>query len=257
MSEALATAIPRAQLVWAGRSDQGLVRKRNEDSFGLFAGGAGKTRHLLVVADGVGGSAAGDVASRIAVAAIQMAFQAGGENGQPGPILEAALRGANVAVLAAAAAEPRLKTMATTCTAALLAGRRFTIAHVGDSRAYLRRRGVLRRLTCDHTVAEDFRVRGLAPAPEGAGLRQVITRCLGMSETLAVDLVTSEPLAPGDALLLCTDGLGRCVSDEEIDEFLRVAQPAAACGLLIDLVRRRGAPDNVTVAIAAIVPTRN
>jgi len=254
MSDALATAIPRALLLWAARSDQGLVRKRNEDSVGLFAGETGKTRHLLVVADGVGGSAAGDVASRVAVSAINAAFLTAAEDGQPGRLLEAALRDANAAVLAAAATEPRYHKMATTCTAALLFGRRFTIAHVGDSRAYLRRRGVLRRLTRDHTVAEDFREKGLAPPGPGSGFQQVITRCLGMGEALAIDLVTTEPLAPDDVLLLCTDGLNRCVSDEEIDEFLRVAQPAAACGLLIDLVRRRGAPDNVTVAIAAVVP---
>lgn len=254
MSEALATAIPRARLVWAAQSDQGLVRKRNEDSVGLFAGEGGSTRHLLVVADGVGGNAAGDVASRLAVASIQAALQEGREDGQPAAILEAALHAANAAVLAAASAEPQLRKMATTCTAALLAGRRFTIAHVGDSRAYLRRRGALKRLTRDHTVAEQFREKGLTPAGGASAFQQVITRCLGMADELVVDLVSSEALAPGDTLLLCTDGLGRCVSDEEIDEFLRVAQPAAACGLLIDLVRRRGAPDNVTVAIAAIVP---
>ncbi len=239
------------KLVVAAASDLGCVRMNNEDSFGVFPNRAAPGG-LLVVADGMGGAAAGEVASRMAVDRIRDGFaetlpRSGGRGA-----LVAAIAGANGAIFARARKESHLSGMGTTCAAAAIVGNKLFHAHVGDSRVYLIAGDSLALLTQDHTVtAELGRVAGGGRV--ATEMKHVLTRCLGNAAGVEVD-ASDEPidLAPGDTLLLCTDGLWNLVTSEEIQEIAAGADPAAAAKQLIELALSRGGDDNVTVQVARV-----
>ena len=217
-------------------TDVGRTRSGNEDSY--FCG-----RTVFAVADGLGGHQGGEVASAAAVA--PLAALDGRELTDPAEAAEAltaAIREANAAIIDQAAGDPGLWGMGTTVTAAALAGdRHLQLAHVGDSRAYLLRDGSLEQLTTDHTVV------GVHPE------RSILTRAVGLDPHIPVDTPDPLELAPGDQVLLCSDGLTEAVGDPRIAELLTTGPDGdAACRALIDAANDAGGPDNITVVLIRV-----
>src|SRR3546814_402674 len=230
------------------QSDVGRVRRHNEDSFAVR-----EVLGLWVVADGMGGSAAGGVASAIAVDVIAREV----EGGAP---LDSAFAEANRSILHAAAAGQGRAGMGSTVVAAQLSGSDYTVAWVGDARAYLWGED-LRRLSHDHSRVQELLDAGMIDAEEARlhPQRSVITRVLGGPDgTAAAAEQISGSLAPGQGILLCSDGLTSEVPDEEIaavlSRNLASGQGQAAAEQLVSLALDHGGGDNVTVVL--LVPTR-
>lgn len=236
-------------LRYAARSDVGLVRSDNQDS--AYAG-----PHLLVVADGMGGHAGGDVASSVAVAALA---PLDGESHGPDDALdelETALDDARSEIIARSDAEPDLAGMGTTVTAILRAGNKLAMVHLGDSRGYLFRDGTLTQVTTDHTFVQHLVDTGRITPEEAEHhpQRSVVMRVLGdFDADVTADLSVREA-RPGDRWLLCSDGLSGYVSAETIAETLADLEDVDACAdRLVQLALRAGGPDNVTVVLADVV----
>jgi protein phosphatase len=235
-------------LDFSAASDAGLVRSHNEDSFALVPLSDGA---LLAVADGVGGSRAGEVASEIATETFVALLSSPATGGEPDSArLREALEAANERILEQGQSSEH-QGMGTTMTCAWVAHQRLAYAHVGDSRLYLYREGLLSRITQDHSVAEELVRRGSLP-PEQAvhhPQRHVLTRYLGL-HPLDCDEGT-EDLREGDVLLLCTDGLTDALSEREIEQELAAGFDGVALRL-VEAANRAGGPDNTTVAAVRI-----
>lgn len=236
-------------LRYAARSDIGLVRSNNQDS--AYAG-----PHLLVVADGMGGHAGGDVASSVAIAALA---PLDGESHGPDDALdelEHALDEAREEIIARSEATPELAGMGTTVTAILRAGNKLAMVHLGDSRGYLLRDGVLTQVTTDHTFVQHLVNTGKITAEEAEHhpQRSVVMRVLGDFDTdIAPDLSVREA-RPGDRWLLCSDGLSGFVSGETIARTLHEITDVDTCAeRLVQLALRAGGGDNVTVVVADVL----
>ena len=234
-------------LRYAARSDIGLLRDGNEDS-----GYAGP--RLLVVADGMGGHAAGEVASSVAVTVLSSL-----DDDSPGPDLlerlSSAVHGANAHLRDMVAGDPELDGMGTTLTALLRAGSRFGLVHVGDSRCYLLRGDELQQITHDHTFVQTLVDDGKITADEADHhpQRSLILRALDGRGEVDLDLSVREARA-GDRYLLCSDGLSGVVSEATLQETLATAEdPARAVNELIELALRGGGPDNITAIVADVV----
>ena len=232
-------------LRYAARSDRGLVRANNEDS--VYAGA-----RLLALADGMGGHAAGEVASQLVIAALAHL-----DDDEPGgdllSKLDAAVREGNSAIAAHVEADPELEGMGTTLTAILFAGNRLGLVHIGDSRGYLLRDGELAQITKDDTFVQTLVDEGRITAEEAHShpQRSLIMRALTGHE-VEPTLIMREARA-GDRYLLCSDGLSDPVSHETILEALQIADVAESADRLIELALRGGGPDNVTVVVADVV----
>ena len=236
-------------LSYAARSDVGLVRSNNQDSG--FAG-----PHLLMVADGMGGHAGGDVASSIAVATMAPLDDEAHGPDQALTQLDRALHEAQSALLARAKEEPKLKGMGTTVTALLRAGNKLVMAHIGDSRAYLLRDGELVQVTTDHTFVE-YLVQTGRITPEEADVhpqRSVVMRVLGDHDVEIVPDLSVREARAGDRWLLCSDGLSGVVSGDTLAEALQTIDDVDECAdRLVQLALRGGAHDNVTLIVADVV----
>lgn len=236
-------------LRYAARSDVGLVRANNQDSG--FAG-----PHLLMVADGMGGHAGGDVASSIAVATMAPLDDEAHGPDQALTQLDRALHEAQAALLARAKEEPQLAGMGTTVTALMRAGNKLVMAHIGDSRAYLLRDGELVQVTTDHTFVE-YLVQTGRITPEEADVhpqRSVVMRVLGDHDVEIVPDLSVREARAGDRWLLCSDGLSGVVSNDTLKETLTdVADVEECADRLIQLALRGGAHDNVTLIVADVV----
>ena len=235
-------------LRYAARSDVGLVRQENQDS-----GYAGP--HLLVVADGMGGHAAGDVASSIAIG--EMVSLDGESYGADDALdlLAAALRTANSELRRAMGSQPELAGMGTTVTALMRTGNKIAVAHIGDSRAYLLRDGTLTQITHDHSFVQSLIDEGRITEEEAEGhpQRSLVTRVLTGGNDDEPDLAMREARI-GDRYLVCSDGLSGFVARDTIEEVLVEAQPpGGAADRLLELAMRAGAPDNVTCIVADVV----
>ena len=232
----------------SARTDVGKTRDHNEDTFGIGEGEpAEQMGELLVVCDGMGGHAAGEVASKIAVDTI-LAVYYGDPSADRPQALEEAFEQANAQIFARGQGS-----MGTTGVAALLHHDALHIANVGDSRAYLVRDGEIRQLSRDHSFVGDQVAAGLI-TPDQARLsphRNVITRALGYQPEVSVDLFRL-PLQIGDAIVLSSDGMHGLVLDEEILQLVTTLPPEQAVQQLIDLANSRGGTDNITVAIAQV-----
>jgi protein phosphatase len=233
-------------LRYAAGSDVGLVRAGNEDS-----GYAGP--RLLVIADGMGGHAAGEVASSLVVASLA-SLDDDDLGGDLLDALSAAVASADRTLRRTIDADDALEGMGTTLTALLWSGTRVGLAHVGDSRGYLMRGGDLLRLTHDHTYVQSLVDSGQISAEEAEHhpRRSLLMRAMDGRNPAQPDLSVREVRA-GDRFLLCSDGLSGVVSEETIAEELREGDPADIVQKLIALALRSGAPDNVTVVIAEAV----
>jgi PPM family protein phosphatase len=231
----------------AGMTDTGRKRRQNEDAFVCDP-------PLFAIADGMGGAQAGELASRIAAAAIEDA--AGGLHDEDGVV--AAVRAANALIFERALKDPGAAGMGTTATVALVDEMRetLTVAHVGDSRAYRYRDGVLEQLTTDHSLVAELIRSGRLTEAEAAvhPHRSVITRVLGTDADVDVDTVTVS-LSPGDLVLLCSDGLSAMVRDEEIGRVLEgtAGDPHQATESLVRAANAAGGDDNVTVVLFELV----
>ncbi len=254
------------KIVAAGMTDVGRKRDHNEDEFVVEPGD-----RLFAVADGMGGHAAGEVASRIAIQSIVEFVQSTRQNidatwpyeydtnlSTDGNMLRTAIWLANQKICEAVQETAEFKDMGTTVVSLLVsADRKATLAHVGDSRAYLLRDGEIRQITSDHSWVNEQCKQGFL-TPDDAirhPFRNVVTRALGSRREVIVD-VTEEPLQPDDRVLLCSDGLNSMLDDAAI---LRAAGEAGtdleqACGDLIAAANDRGGDDNITVILVHATP---
>lgn len=234
-------AMPR--LNCAGRTDIGHVRERNEDA--IVVDGT-----LVAVADGLGGHAGGELASKLATELLAASF-----TGSSVEELATAVRAANWVVWERASSAPALTGMGTTmCAAGLVDDGALAVVHVGDSRAYLAQDGSVHRLTEDHTVAAELIRDGELSEADAVGHphRAILTRALGVGPAVQVDAVR-RPVAAGDVLLLCSDGLFTHVSDDEIGSRLLSANaPQTTADELLELALSRGGADNVSVVVAEV-----
>ena len=232
-------------LRYAARSDRGLVRANNEDS--VYAGA-----RLLALADGMGGHAAGEVASQLVIAALAHL-----DDDEPGgdllSKLDSAVREGNSAIAAHVEADPELEGMGTTLTAILFDGNRLGLVHIGDSRGYLLREGDLAQITKDDTFVQTLVDEGRITAEEAHShpQRSLIMRALTGHE-VEPTLIMREAHA-GDRYLLCSDGLSDPVSHETILDALHISDVAESADRLIELALRGGGPDNVTVVVADVI----
>jgi protein phosphatase len=224
----------------AMRTDTGRQRNANEDS--LFS-----RPPLYVVADGMGGAQAGEVASKTAAESFDREFP----QAPPERVLRETIEAANRTIHERARNDPDLAGMGTTITAAIvdLESEEVAIGHVGDSRAYRLRSGKLERLTRDHSLVEEMRRKGQLTAAQAADhpQRSIITRALGPEAEVEVDLQTV-PAQPGDVFLICSDGLTTMLADEQIAQLLsRASSMQSAVRALVDEANRAGGRDNITV----------
>jgi len=245
------------QIVHGALTDVGREREHNEDSLHVD-----EARGLYVVADGMGGHAAGETASRLAVEAVVAAVtrtdieRGDGKAGGLEQLVEriaGALGEANETVHAASLADRALAGMGTTLVALLVDGPRAVVGHVGDSRAYLWRGEALVPVTEDHSLVQEELRAGLLTAAQArrCAYRNVITRCIGMDPVVGIDVATIE-LRPGDRLLLCSDGLNGMLDDDVIGRLLGEGNPEAAARRLVDAANAAGGEDNVTVVVVDV-----
>ena len=255
---------PVHSLSWAVSTDPGLRRTSNEDSYSTRA-----DIGLFVVADGMGGHVAGEVASRVAVEAIEAFIEetAGADKNRTWPFpfdpalsleanrLKAAFRLANRRIASAIADSQDLRGMATTASAVLIAGESASVGHVGDSRVYVLRQGTLAQITHDHSwVEEQVRAGTLTPsAARQHPWRNVVTRALAGGEDPEVDVTEVVPV-PGERYLLCSDGLFGVVPDDRIAAILGQTDVTLddICRGLVDAANQAGGPDNITALILEI-----
>lgn len=238
------------RIISSGRTDTGLKRKNNEDAYlerldlGVFA-----------VADGIGGSAAGEIASRIFVETAQEIFERGVySDTETSALVQEVFRLANERILVNTEKYPEHRGMG--CTAELIAFRedRYIVGHVGDSRTYLFRDGELRRITRDHSLVQDQLEQGLITREDAKRhrLRNVVLRAVGIDSSVALDLIKGRMLQ-GDIFLLCSDGLTDMVDEDSVQETL-----SSALGLtemveqLIESAKAAGGNDNITVVLCQV-----
>ena len=226
-------------------SDRGLVRANNEDS--AYAG-----PHLLVLADGMGGHAAGEVASQLMVEHLEH-LDRDPEDADMLALLGAAAEDGNASIEASVAEHPEQAGMGTTLTAAMFNGRELGLIHVGDSRGYLLRDGELRQLTVDDTFVQSLVNDGkLAPEDVSSHPQKslILKAYTGRAVEPHLELIQVQP---GDRVLLCSDGLSDPVTQQTIQLALGDGTPEMAANRLIELALRSGGPDNVTVVVAEVV----
>jgi PPM family protein phosphatase len=232
----------------AGASDQGRTRKSNEDSYGLNLHNEEGSCNF-VVCDGMGGAAAGEVASRMAVEAMLHAMD---QKVLTRETFQHAVDAANNSVHSSAEQDPSRAGMGTTLVAMATRGDHAWIAHVGDSRAYRLRDGSLERLTHDHSlVDEQVRLGQLTQAQaETSPMRNVITRAVGTQDEVDADVIEFAVM-PGDLYMLASDGLMREVDDGQIAAILRASgELEQTCAQLIEAANRAGGRDNITCVLA-------
>lgn len=246
---------PNLLFDFAAVTDIGCERTNNEDSYGYDS-----ERNLYVVCDGMGGRAAGEVASSLAVRTLIEAFDAASHGSGAVEVatedrLHAAMLEANRVVYQTAANDAMLQTMGTTLVCVCLEGNRAVVGNVGDSRAYLIRNGVCVQITMDHSLVQEAMRAGQMTAELAAlpGVQSMITRAIGVTSSVELDLFAAQ-LVAGDSLLLSTDGLTRYVTADEIAA--TVSQDASLgdlCRALIETAKQRGGADNITCILLRAV----
>lgn len=245
------------QVEYAALSDIGFRRGNNQDSYAVQIAGNrdqwNERGHLFLVADGMGGHAVGELASKIAADIIPHTYTKLPHESAAAALKAAVLAG-NSAINARGEMNRDFTRMGTTCTTLVLNPEGVLIAHVGDSRAYRVRGDRIEQLTFDHSLQWELLRQGKM-SPEEIFRREprnVITRSLGPSANVQVDMEGPYPTRPHDVYILCSDGLSTMVRDEEIGSAVRELPPAEACRFLVDLANLRGGPDNITVVVARI-----
>ncbi len=240
-------------------TDVGTVRRLNEDAYGTpltfqiddqYRDECGT---LVAVADGMGGHAAGEVASRIAIETLFEVFYSGNEC-DPGNALAAGFARADELVRGRGSQDPVLRNMGTTMVAAAIRGEWLYVANVGDSRAYLVRGAVIRQVTDDHSlVAEQVRANVITQDQADSHVfKNIITRAIGSKGDSHADLF-HEKLKSGDILILCSDGLSNKLQPHEIRAITHgIRDPQQSAEELVDLAKQRGGEDNITVVVVRV-----
>ncbi len=231
----------------AGLTDAGMVREHNEDAITWNA-----EQGWAVLADGMGGHNAGEVASAIAVETISE--QLGGLSGDADAlVLQQAVEMAHRQIHQQAATQPQLQAMGTTVVALRLQGQTLQYAHVGDSRLYRLRHGELVQLTRDHSLVQELIDEGMLSAEQArsSGQRNVITRALGLEAMVEVAL-GEDGVLDGDSYLLCSDGLSDRLHDEEIAAIMGGEALPEVARSLVDAANARGGEDNISVIVIRV-----
>lgn len=229
-----------------GLTDIGQNRQSNEDSLSLD-----DRQAFYVVADGVGGQPAGEVASQLVAERLPEILARSATDGQSDfcDILDQAIREVNGSLIETAASNPAWKGMSTTVVTAWFHQETVCFANVGDSRAYLVREQQIEQISEDHTVLAEQQREGLADKDSTSRLAHVLTRCLGLEDDVEV-CVGSMPVIDGDRILLCSDGLTDSLSEEVIRSvILSASKPGEGCRMLVELANRNGGRDNITVVL--------
>ncbi|QDT17036.1 Putative protein phosphatase 2C-type [Alienimonas californiensis] len=244
-------------LRYAVRTDVGLRRQNNEDASAVRLAGSRESfadhGHLLLVADGMGGHAVGELASGIAAEVVPQDYLRDTTGGDPADRLAAAVVRANAAIYAKGESTPDFSRMGTTCTALALTPQGAAIAHVGDSRCYRIRGQRCDQLTFDHSLQWELIRQGMDPQSVMLNEpRNVITRSLGPAPDVAVDVEGPFAILPGDVYVLCSDGLTGHVQDHEIGAIAGSLPPEEAAKTLVNLANLRGGSDNTTVVVAQV-----
>ena len=237
-----------------GKTDVGRVRENNQDAF--ICGRLSDDALFVVVCDGMGGANGGNVASAMAVKVISdritEIYREGLAPGSVRNLLESAIAAANVEIFDTAMADPGLRGMGTTVVAAILDGRRLSLAHVGDSRAYLIGPPGIEQITRDHSIVQAMVEKGQLTQAQAKNhpRKHFITRALGVEETVECDY--GEWTIPEETrLLICTDGLTNMVESEEIYALVRSGDEAGAPDRLIHAANMAGGSDNITAVLVA------
>jgi serine/threonine protein phosphatase PrpC len=258
------TMVNQFSLNVAQLSDIGRKRESNEDNMisiipddtqVLTRKGA-----LFVVADGLGGHTGGEIASEMTVKLVREAYYQD-KNEDIATSLRHAVEHANSLIYSANQAQiespDKDHSMGSTCVAVVLQGDTVYVANVGDSRAYIVREGQVKQVSQDHTPeAEQMRAGLLTEEQARAQSSNKITRCLGMKPDVEVDVFT-EPVQQSDVLVLCTDGLSKTISDEEMGKIVQQFEPQESVQRLVDLANEQGGPDNITAVVARVSQALN
>lgn len=248
---------PKLEVKLSLQTDVGCVREVNEDCVLFVQPGdpdvVARKGLLVLVADGMGGHSAGEVASRKAVDVISRVYYE--QDGDPQSALKKAFNQASREIFEMSQADDSLRGMGTTCTALVLKNGSALAAHVGDSRLYLIRNGAIYAMTEDHSQVMEMVKRGLISLEQARHHpdKNVILRAIG--SRAEVEVSTWDELLPareGDRFLLCSDGLYDLVEDEEIRRAVEDGEPAAACEKLIALAKERGGHDNISVGVVSL-----
>src|SRR6516162_6469240 len=244
------------QIEHASLTDVGVRRSHNQDSHAIQLARDdeqwSQRGHLFLVADGMGAHAVGEKASEQAAGVIPHTY---GKHAHQGAVaaLRKAFVEANASIHACGQANREFEGMGTTASALLLRAEGAWIGHVGDSRVYRIRNGVIDQLSYDHSLVWEYaRLKRIDPDDVEDIPSNVIHRCLGPEPLVQVDIEGPHPIQGGDIFLLCSDGLSGQVSDSEIGAVTSALTPAEACRFLIDLANLRGGPDNITVMIVKV-----
>ncbi len=253
----------RARVIAAGETNVGMKRTHNEDNLMLI-----DDDHLYVVADGMGGHASGEVASQMAIDTLRDFFSATSADpeatwpykmdksrGYEENRLITSIKLANLKIYEAAQRNAKLRGMGTTLVGILVVEEGVLVAHVGDSRVYRLRNGVLQQLTEDHSLLNDYiKMKRLSEEEiKNFPHKNVIVRALGMKESVKVDTQIDRP-QPGDIYVLCSDGLCGPASDEEIQQVISShSDLKTASNKLIETANGNGGPDNITVVLAKVM----
>src|SRR5690349_15775951 len=244
---------------YAAKTDVGMKRTHNEDYFSLI-----EDEQLFIVADGMGGHASGEVASKLAAETVGEFYQRTKDEDATWPYkmdrslsyienrLVCGIKLANYKIYEAAARDIRYKGMGTTIVTSLICGDKIYVAHVGDSRCYRVRHGTIQQITRDHSLLEDYKEAKPDMTEEeqrNFPHKNVITRALGMRETVQVD-IRSHQIKSGDVYILCSDGLSGMVVDDQICQIASNAKSLErAVAELVDAANRNGGTDNVTTLL--------
>lgn len=253
------------QLRHTVKTDVGMVRENNQDSFL-----ADPELGLFVVADGMGGRAGGEVASHLAVETLEsyvsthIVHLISAEQPVRESLLRQAINSASLSIYERSLEMPHLRGMGTTTTALWLPAQtpqtttklgsaKALVAHVGDSRCYLLRAGLLYQITSDHSLFQEKVRAGILPpdSPLAAQMKSVITRCVGYQEDEEVDVFSFQPFR-GDRFLLCSDGLSNKVNEREMADLMMEDDLEWVCDHMIQLAKERGGEDNITVLLVAL-----
>ncbi len=244
-------------IVYAELSDIGMRRANNQDSLACLPAKSEERfcsrGHLFVVADGMGAHAAGELASRMATEKIAMHYfrSAGSDAGEA---LRSAVTEANAEIYQRGQSNPEFHNMGTTASSLVISSQGAHVAHVGDSRVYRLRQGVLEQLTFDHSLVWEMEASGHTENGSwGSSIpKNVITRSLGPNASVEVDMEGPFPIEKGDRFLICSDGLTGLVEDVEIGTLMDCLPEDLAVRVMVDLANLRGGPDNTTVVIVRV-----
>jgi protein phosphatase len=243
----------------AAATDVGMRRSSNQDSFAVVIADDRehweRSGHLLIIADGMGAHAAGELASRLSVELVPHHYAKLNRGDSPAALLRA-MEEANQEIYRRGQANPEFRNMGTTTSVLAILPIGAVVAHVGDSRVYRLRENVFEQLTFDHSLVWEMKASSkLNPDINWSANipKNVITRSLGPSPSVEVDLEGPFPIQPGDRFLLCSDGLSGQLSDEEIGILLGTPDKELAVRAMIDLANLRGGPDNITVVVGEVV----